>query len=70
MLYNCNPVYFGCKNIDEYFDNVIKLTGKFNVDILLITNIIREPFKYYKKTYNNKNIKRVNLIDNIEKLYS
>jgi len=70
MLHNCNPIYLGCKNIDTYFDNVIKLTGDIDKDILLIIDIIRNPLKYYSNTYNNKTIKTVNLIENIEKLYS
>ena len=41
-----------------------------NKDILLIINIIRNPLKYYNNTYNAKNIKRVNLIENIENLYT
>jgi hypothetical protein len=70
LLHNCMPIYLGCKNIDKYFDSIIKLTGNINKDILLIIDIIRNPFKYYNNTYNEKNIKRVNLIENIEKLYS
>jgi hypothetical protein len=70
LLYNCNPLYLGCKNINSYFDNIISLSGDINKDILLIINIIRNPLKYYKSTYNEKNIKKVNLIENIEKLYS
>ena len=70
LLYNCNPIYLGCKNIDNYLDNVIKLSGNIINDILLIKNIIINPQAYYKKTYNEKNIKNVNLIENIEKLYS
>lgn len=70
ILHNCNPIYLGCKNIDNYLDNVIKLSGNIVNDILLIKNIIINPHKYYKKTYNEKNIKAVNLIENVEKLYS
>jgi hypothetical protein len=70
LMYNCKPIYLGCKNIDMYFDNIIKLTGDINQDILLIIEIIRNPMKYYTSTYNEKNIKTVNLIENIEKLYS
>ena len=70
LLHNCLPVYLGCKNINSYFDNIINLTGDINKDILLIINIIKNPLKYYNNTYNEKNIKRVNLIENIENLYS
>jgi len=70
LMYNCMPIYLGCRNIDTYFDNIIKLTGNIDIDILLIENIIINPSNYYKKTYNEKNIKKVNLIENIETLYS
>jgi len=70
LMYNCTPIYLGCKNIDMYFDNIFKLTGNINQDLLLLTNIIKNPMQYYKPTYNKKNIKTVNLIENIEKLYS
>jgi hypothetical protein len=69
-MYNCKPIYLGCKNIDMYFDNIIKLTGNINQDLLLIIKIMRNPTQYYNPTYNEKNIKTVNLIENIEKLYS
>jgi hypothetical protein len=70
LMYNCTPIYLGCKNIDMYFDNIFKLTGDVNKDLLLIIKIIRNPTQYYKPTYNEKNIKTVNLIENIERLYS
>jgi hypothetical protein len=70
LMYNCKPIYLGCKNIDTYFDNIIKLTGDINQDVLLLIHIIKNPMQYYKHTYNEKNIKTVNLIENIEKLYS
>jgi len=70
LLYNCMPIYLGCKNIDKYFDNIIKLKGNEDIDILLLIEIIKNPENYYKPTYNKKNIKKVNLIENIETLYS
>jgi hypothetical protein len=70
ILYNCSPIYLGCKNIDMYFDNIIKLTGDTNKDILLLIKILQNPSLYYKPMYNLKNMKTVNLIENIEKLYS
>jgi hypothetical protein len=70
LMYNCTPIYLDCKNIDMYFDNIFKLTGDINKDLLLIIKIIRNPRQYYNPTYNDKNSKTVNLIENIEKLYS
>jgi hypothetical protein len=70
LLHNCMPVYFGCKNIDSYFDHIPKLSGDFNADILLLVEIIKNPKMYYKPTYNPKNLKTVNLIENVRELYS
>lgn len=70
LLYNCMPVYLGCKNIDKYFDNMINLSGNIDNDILLLTEIIKNPESYYKPTYNQKNIKTVNLLENVVDLYS
>jgi hypothetical protein len=63
------PLYLGCKNIDQYFDNMINLSGNIDDDILLLTEIIKNPESYYKPTYNEKNIKTVNLLENIVDLY-
>jgi hypothetical protein len=63
------PIYFGCKNINTYFDDTINLTGDVNEDIKLIIKILLKPGQYYKPTYNEKNLKTVNLIENIEKLF-
>jgi hypothetical protein len=70
LMYNCKPIYLGCKNIDMYFDNILKLSGNVKQDLLLLINIIKAPMRYYNTTYNEKNIKTVNLLENIEKLYS
>jgi hypothetical protein len=70
LLHNCMPVYFGCKNINSYFDNILKLSGNINNDILLLVEIIKNPKLYYNTTYNQKNIKTVNLIENVQSLYS
>ena len=69
LLCNCSPIYLGCHNIDQYFDNIIKLTGKLEDDILILINILKNPAAYYNLGYNEKNIKTVNLIENIENLY-
>ena len=70
LMYNCTPIYLGCKHIDSYIENVIKISGNVQEDLKLIINIIKNPQLYYKKTYNEKNIKAVNLIENVDKLYS
>jgi len=69
LMYNCTPIYSGCRNIDGYLENVIKLTNDVNTDINKIVEIINDPSGFYKKTYTEKNIHAVNLIENIEMLY-
>ena len=72
LLHNCMPVYYGCKNIDAYFDKdgVIKLTGHTDDDVNQLMAILKNPSIYYRRTYNDKNKKTVNLIENIERLFS
>jgi hypothetical protein len=65
------PIYSGCNKIKTYFDNdMILLTNNINEDINIIISILNSPFKYYKKTYNKKNRKTVNLIHNIKKIFN
>jgi hypothetical protein len=60
----CSPIYLGAKNIDNYFNNIIKLSGNIQNDLQLLRNIIDNPENFYKpnqiedvkKTLNIKNI--------------
>jgi len=70
LLFNCTPIYIGCRNINKYFDNIILLTGDPTNDLNLCIKILREPLKYYRKTYNEKNLKTMNLIQNIENIFN
>lgn len=69
LMFNCMPIYIGCKNIENYVENVIKLSGNIQRDILNIIEIINNPNLYYKKTYTEKNIKAVNLIENLPNIF-
>ena len=69
IMYNCSPIYVGCKNIHKYLDDIILLSGNVSYDIGLINKILREPFKYYKKLYTEKNEKNVNLLKNIDSIF-
>jgi hypothetical protein len=70
LMYNCMPIYYGCKNIGSYIENTINLTGDILFDINLIVNILKYPEVYYKKTYTTKNIKAVNLIENLPNIFT
>lgn len=69
LMYNCMPIYYGCKNIENYVENIFKLEGALEKDIISILSIIKNPNKYYKKTYTEKNIKAVNLIGNLPNIF-
>lgn len=69
LMYNCMPIYYGCKNISSYVENTINLTGNVLFDINIIVNVLKHPQVYYKKTYTSKNIKTVNLIENLPNVF-
>lgn len=69
LMYNCMPIYLGCKNINNYVENVLLLEGNVDKDILLIMSILHNPNRYYRKTYTEKNMKAVNLIQNLPTIF-
>ena len=72
LMYNCMPLYWGCKNIFQYFDkeNIILLTGEIETDIKQIEEILENPKKYYQPTYTKLIQKKINLIENIDVVFS
>lgn len=70
LLCNTIPVYLGCRNIKDYFnDNVILLSGNVQDDIILLTNILKNPEKYKKNIKIDEIKDKINLIKNIENLF-
>jgi len=69
LMYNCMPIYYGCKNIGNYVENVLPLEGVLEKDIIFIMAIISNPNRYYKKTYNEKNRRAINLIENLPTIF-
>ena len=70
IMYNCSPIYFGCRNIQNYFNDVLLLSGNVTVDIQNLIVILNNPFKYYRKMYSEQHEKNVNLLKNIEEIYN
>ena len=70
VMFNCMPIYFGCNNVNKYFDEVIILSGDIDNDIKVIISVLNDPYKYYKKTYTEKNKKTVNLLENISEIFN
>jgi hypothetical protein len=69
LFYNCNPIYLGAKNINKYFDNIICLKKKLLFDIEMVKFILKNPLKYYRQTYNERNISKINFFENILELF-
>lgn len=73
LIYNTIPLYWGCKNIEEYLPNFsIKLTGNINMDIITIGRVLKNPQYFITKHKANVTevLDKVNLIKNVEKLLS
>jgi hypothetical protein len=71
LLCGTTPVYIGCRSIDNYFPNtVIKMNGYVEKDILLIKDILKSPEKYVKNIDIEYVKNKVNLLKNIENIYS
>ena len=65
LLCYTTPIYYGCKNIDNYFPNqVVHMTGNLEEDIELITLVCRNPTKYLKEI-SVENLKNTVAIENI-----
>jgi hypothetical protein len=69
LYHNCVPIYLGAKNIDNYANNVIHLKGELKHDIELLTNIVKDPLRYYNATYNEENLRNFNFFENIQKFF-
>ena len=70
IMYNCMPIYYGCKNIKNYFENsYIELNGNIENDMNIIISILRNPTEFYKKTITPKNIKTPNLLLNVDTFF-
>lgn len=70
LLYDCQPIYLGCLNIDSYLNDCsISLTGNMTDDMNLIVQILLNPLSYYKKQDKQSIIKNVNLLLNLDTLF-
>jgi hypothetical protein len=70
LMYNTLPLYLGAKNILNYFKEPILLTGDIIDDMNLIKSILENPIFFYKKTYNEDNIKTMNIFYKLDKLFA
>ena len=70
LLCSAMPVYLGCYNIKNYFDDkVICLTGDLSTDMNLLVDIVNYPMKYYKRPDIEKITETTNLLRNVDKIF-
>ncbi len=64
LICSCTPIYLGCLKIDNYFKDIIKLSGDVGFDINLLKTIFNQQELYFKSI----NIERVKSKINIKNL--
>ena len=70
LLNGTTPIYLGCRNIEQYFGNIIKLSKSIERDIDLINNILMNP-EQYKKDIKLEEVKnKVYLLRNLDEIFS
>ena len=69
LLSNVTPIYYGCKKISEYFDNVIELSGEIEKDIKLLEYIFLNQEKYNNNFYTDQILNKCNLFYNLHSLF-
>ena len=69
MMCSCMPVYIGAKNISNYFNHFISLTGDVKTDINILNTILLEPKKYYKNPYTERNVGEINIFEHIRDIF-
>ena len=71
LLCGATPIYLGCKNILTYFPaNVIVLSGDIVKDMLLLRDILLHPNKYKANIKVDAIKDKLNLLKNVEVLFS
>jgi hypothetical protein len=70
LLCSAMPIYFGCNNIKNYFDEeVICLEGDLKRDMDLLMDIVKEPMKHYKRINVEKIKNKTNFLRNISEIF-
>jgi hypothetical protein len=71
LLCGTTPIYWGCANIASYFPDITyELSGDVDGDMNMLRMIFQNP-EYYKKPFDVDSIKqKINLLHNIEKIFS
>jgi FkbM family methyltransferase len=69
LLSNVIPIYYGCKKIDEYFDNIVKLSGNEEDDIQRLKNIYQNQNIYDNNIDSDKILDKCNMFYNLHTFF-
>lgn len=73
LLSNVIPIYYGCKNIDNYFNNnnIIKLSGDTKKDVILLGQLFQDRDKDKEQFTDNYQsiLNTTNIFNNLHKLF-
>ena len=71
LLCGATPIYWGCKNILAYFPaNVITLSGDLATDMTLLRAILLQPEKYRARLNIAAIKQKINLLQNVVRMFS
>jgi hypothetical protein len=69
LLSNVIPIYYGCKKIDNYFDNIIKLSGNEEDDIASLKYIYQNQNIYDNNINSDKILDKCNVFYNLHTFF-
>jgi predicted O-methyltransferase YrrM len=69
LLSNVIPIYYGCKKIDNYFDNIIKLSGNEEDDIQSLKYIYQNQNMYDNNIDSDKILDKCNIFYNLHTFF-
>ena len=70
LLFNCTPIYYGCKNIHHYFpDEFIPLCGEIKKDINIIARCVQYPELYQKSIRREEVHQKINPFFHLDTLF-
>jgi hypothetical protein len=69
LLSNNIPIYYGCKKIDNYFNNIIKLSGNIEEDINLLVYIYKNQDIFINTNSYTEILDKLNIFKHLHILF-
>lgn len=69
LLSNNIPIYYGCRSINNYFNDIIKLTGNVDEDIRILTQVYNNQTEYKNKNEYETVLETTNLFTHLHNLF-